>query len=59
MTGHADMRVVDKIIGLALAAAGITLDGAAPARARARPVTLTARPRSRRLDGSSGDPATT
>src|SRR5580698_4771710 len=28
VTGHADMRVVDKIIGLALAAAGITLDGA-------------------------------
>ena len=27
VTGHADMRVVDKIIGLALAAAGITLDG--------------------------------
>ncbi|MFZ0001813.1 MAG: DUF222 domain-containing protein, partial [Trebonia sp.] len=30
VTGHADMRVVDKIIGLALAAAGITLDGADP-----------------------------
>ena len=30
VTGHADMRVVDKIIGLALAAAGITLDGAGP-----------------------------
>ena len=28
--GHADMRVVDKIIGLALAAAGLTLDGADP-----------------------------
>src|SRR4029077_2087202 len=28
VTGHADMRVVDKIIALALAAAGITLDGA-------------------------------
>ena len=28
VTGHADMRVVDKIIGLALAAAGLTLDGA-------------------------------
>jgi hypothetical protein len=27
VTGYADMRVVDKIIGLALAAAGITLDG--------------------------------
>jgi Domain of unknown function (DUF222) len=27
VTGHADMRVVDKIIALALAAAGITLDG--------------------------------
>ena len=31
VTGHADMRVVDKIIALALAAAGITLDGADPA----------------------------
>ena len=31
VTGHADMRVVDTIIALALAAAGITLDGAAPA----------------------------
>ena len=30
VTGHADMRVVDKIIGLALAAASITLDGAEP-----------------------------
>ena len=30
VTGHADMRVVDKIIGLALAAAGITLDGPDP-----------------------------
>jgi hypothetical protein len=29
VTGHADMRVVDKIIALALAAAGITLDGTA------------------------------
>jgi hypothetical protein len=28
VTGHADMRVVDKIIALALAAAGLTLDGA-------------------------------
>ena len=28
VTGHADMRVVDKIIALALAAAGITLDDA-------------------------------
>jgi hypothetical protein len=28
VTGYADMRVVDKIIALALAAAGITLDGA-------------------------------
>ncbi len=28
VTGHADMRVVDKIIAVALAAAGITLDGA-------------------------------
>jgi hypothetical protein len=27
VTGHADMRVVDKIIAVALAAAGITLDG--------------------------------
>ena len=33
VTGHADMRVVDKIIALALAAAGITLDGADPATA--------------------------
>ena len=33
VTGHADMRVVDKIIALALAAAGITLDGADPAPA--------------------------
>ena len=32
VTGHADMRVVDKIIALALAAAGITLDGADPGR---------------------------
>ena len=31
VTGHADMRVVDKIIALALAAAGITLDGAGQA----------------------------
>ena len=30
VTGHADMRVVDTIIGVALAAAGITLDGADP-----------------------------
>jgi hypothetical protein len=30
VTGHADMRIVDKIIALALAAAGITLDGADP-----------------------------
>ena len=30
VTGHADMRVVDKIIALALAAAGINLDGADP-----------------------------
>jgi Domain of unknown function (DUF222) len=30
VTGHADMRVVDKIIAVALAAAGITLDGADP-----------------------------
>ena len=34
VTGHADMRVVDKIIALALAAAGITLDGADPGRRR-------------------------
>jgi len=34
VTGHADMRVVDKIIALALAAAGITLAGAGAARAR-------------------------
>ena len=33
VTGHADMRVVDKIIGLALAAAGLTLDGADPGTA--------------------------
>jgi len=31
VTGHADMRVVDKIIAVALAAAGITLDGTDPA----------------------------
>jgi hypothetical protein len=31
VTAHADMRVVDKIIALALAAAGITLDSAGPA----------------------------
>jgi hypothetical protein len=31
VTGHADLRVVDKIIALALAAAGLTLDGAGPA----------------------------
>ena len=31
VTGHADMRVVDKIIALALAAAGITLDSTDPA----------------------------
>src|SRR5580693_7315731 len=30
VTGHADMRVVDKIIALALAAAGLTLDGMDP-----------------------------
>jgi hypothetical protein len=30
VTGHADMRVVDKIIALALAAAGLALDGADP-----------------------------
>jgi uncharacterized protein DUF222/HNH endonuclease len=30
VTGHADMRVVDKIIAVALAAAGITLDSADP-----------------------------
>jgi Domain of unknown function (DUF222) len=30
VTGHADMRVVDKIIAMALAAAGITLDGSEP-----------------------------
>ena len=30
VTAHADMRVVDKIIGVALAAAGITLDGMDP-----------------------------
>ena len=33
VTGHADMRVVDKIIALALAAAGLTLDGADPGTA--------------------------
>ena len=32
VTGHADMRVVDKIIALALSAAGITLDGSRPGR---------------------------
>ena len=31
VTGHADMRVVDKIIALALAAAGLTLDSTDPA----------------------------
>ena len=36
VTGHADMRVVDKIIALALAAAGITLDGADPEYCRRR-----------------------
>ena len=41
VTGHADMRVVDKIIALALAAAGITLDGARP-RWRAMTMTTTA-----------------
>jgi hypothetical protein len=41
VTGHADMRVVDKIIALALAAAGITLDGADSAPAG---------------DGEAGDP---
>src|SRR3984885_13361102 len=41
VTGHADMRVVDKIIGLALAADGITLDGADAAPA---------------VDGEDGDP---
>src|SRR5580704_15423201 len=41
VTGHADMRVVDKIIGLALAAAGITLAGADAAPA---------------VDGEDGDP---
>ena len=45
VTGHADMRVVDKIIALALAAAGITLDGADPAPAGDGDVTdRTARP---------------
>src|SRR5580704_16713009 len=33
VTGHADMRVVDKIIALALAAAGITLDSTDPGTA--------------------------
>jgi hypothetical protein len=33
VTGHADMRVVDKIIALALAAAGLTLDGTDPDQA--------------------------
>ena len=41
VTGHADMRVVDKIIALALAAAGLTLDGADPDPA---------------ADGENGDP---
>ena len=44
VTGHADMRVVDKIIGLALAAAGITLDGATrPGPATATMATTRAR----------------
>ena len=30
VTGHADLRVIDKIIALALAAAGVTLHGAGP-----------------------------
>ena len=58
VTGHADMRVVDKIIALALAAAGITLDGAdaRPGRRRTTPVTRTAPARptaamTTRLDG--------
>ena len=45
VTGHADMRVVDKIIAVALAAAGITLDGD--------------RPRPRREDGDRTAPART
>ena len=43
VTGHADMRVVDKIIALALAAAGLTLDGADPDPAAARPATTMTR----------------
>ena len=45
VTGHADMRVVDKIIALALAAAGITLDGADQAgRPAARPTMMASGP---------------
>ena len=41
VTGHADMRVVDKIIALALAAAGLTLDGAGPIRPATATMTTT------------------
>ena len=44
VTGHADMRVVDKIIALALAAAGITLDGADAGDDGDEARTLTVRP---------------
>ena len=56
VTGHADMRVVDKIIALALAAAGITLDGADPAAGDGRRRDDD-RPGRRRHDGAgdSGD----
>ena len=43
VTGHADMRVVDKIIALALAAAGLTLDGARPRTRTATATTTRAR----------------
>ena len=49
VTGHADMRVVDKIIALALAAAGITLDGAT--RTRPPATTTTTRARTTTSDG--------
>ena len=64
VTGHADMRVVDKIIALALAAAGITLDGADPgpatvtaamATTRARATATTAAARTAAADSGGGD----
>jgi hypothetical protein len=69
VTGHADMRVVDKIIALALAAAGITLDGADSTRptmttlvtrtALARPTatTTTLACRATRVTAGPGAPA--